>query len=41
MDIAGEVVHDLCQYLQVEELPSIANFPVEMEAFREVLTQVF
>jgi len=40
IDVAGEMVQDLCQYLQVNELESTANFPDEMEKFKSVLLKV-
>ncbi|KAK3236701.1 hypothetical protein CYMTET_53174, partial [Cymbomonas tetramitiformis] len=40
MEVAGEIVQDLCTYLGVSELEAIADFPYEMEAFRNVLLKV-
>jgi hypothetical protein len=40
MELAGEMVQDLCRYLQLDELESTATFPAEMEGFREVLSRV-
>ena len=40
MDLAGEIVQDMCAYLGVAELASEADFPLEIEAFTEVLAQV-
>jgi len=40
MELAAEVVQDLCAYLQVSELESIAEFPEEMNLFRDVLMRV-
>uniref|UniRef100_A0A7S0QX50 Bardet-Biedl syndrome 2 protein homolog n=1 Tax=Pyramimonas obovata TaxID=1411642 RepID=A0A7S0QX50_9CHLO len=40
MEAAGEMVQDLCGFLGVTELESIAEFPYEMETFRSVLMQV-
>ncbi|CAK9094747.1 Bardet-Biedl syndrome 2 protein homolog, partial [Durusdinium trenchii] len=40
METAGEMVQDLCNFLQVTELESTANFPAEMEKFQQVLTRV-
>ena len=40
LELAGEVLQDLCSALQVVELESLAEFPVEMEAFRSVLLRV-
>ena len=40
IELAGEVLQDLCNTLQVVELESLAEFPAEMEAFRAVLLRV-
>ena len=40
MDLAGEVLQDLCTALHVVELESLAEFPEEMELFRSVLLRV-
>jgi len=40
MELAGEVLQDLCAALQVVEMESLADFPHEMEAFRAVLLRV-
>jgi len=40
MELAGEVLQDLCSFLQVNELETLAEFPQEMEAFRAVLLRV-
>merc|ERR1711920_540307 len=40
IEVAGEMIQDLCAYLQVTELESTANFPEEMEKFTSVLKQV-
>jgi hypothetical protein len=40
MELAGELVQDLCKYLGLEELESTANFPAEMDSLRTVLAQV-
>ena len=40
MELAGELVQDLCKYLALEELESAASFPGEMEDLRAVLTKV-
>mmetsp|Transcript_47702 Transcript_47702/g.137357 ORF Transcript_47702/g.137357 Transcript_47702/m.137357 type:complete len:721 (+) Transcript_47702:172-2334(+) len=37
---AGELIQDLCAFLQVTELESTANFPEEMEKFKQVLLRV-
>ena len=40
MEVAGEIVQDMCGFLGVTELESVADFPSEMENFRAVLMQV-
>jgi Bardet-Biedl syndrome 2 protein len=40
IEVAGEIVQDLCTFLQVTELESTAHFPEEMEKFRSVLMKV-
>lgn len=40
LELAGEVLQDLCGSLGVSELESIADFADEMEAFRAVLMRV-
>ncbi len=40
LDMAGEVVQDLAAYLGAVELPSTADFPLAMAAFKEVLNAV-
>jgi len=40
MEVAGELVQDLCRYLKLDELESTASFPQEMESFRTVLSLV-
>lgn len=40
LDVAGEMIQDLCAHLQIEELESTASFPDEMEKFKSVLMRV-
>ena len=40
IDLAADVVQDMCTSLQVSELESEANFPVAMELFQETLQNV-
>eukprot|EP00742_Colponemidia_sp_Colp-10_P006121 GILJ01006549.1.p1 GENE.GILJ01006549.1~~GILJ01006549.1.p1 ORF type:complete len:712 (+),score=127.24 GILJ01006549.1:705-2840(+) len=40
MDLAGELVQDLAASLQLSELESFAEFPSEMEKFKNVLVKV-
>lgn len=40
LEVVGEMVQDLCAYLQVQELESTANFPQGMEKFKSVLQRV-
>jgi len=36
MEIAGEIIQDLCHVLTVPELESVADFPQEFEEFKKV-----
>lgn len=40
IDIAGDIIGDLCEFLGVEELESTAHFPFVMEQFNNLLQQV-
>eukprot|EP00933_Yihiella_yeosuensis_P017764 TRINITY_DN14789_c0_g1_i1.p1 TRINITY_DN14789_c0_g1~~TRINITY_DN14789_c0_g1_i1.p1 ORF type:complete len:719 (-),score=133.08 TRINITY_DN14789_c0_g1_i1:92-2248(-) len=40
IEVAGEIIQDLCNHLQVTELESTANFAAEMEKFKSVLMRV-
>ena len=40
MGLAGSVVQDMCNFLQVSELESVADFPRDMARFRGVLDRV-
>ena len=40
IELAGEMLQDLCGALQITELESMADFPQEMEAFRALLHKV-
>jgi len=40
MDLAGDLVQDLCKYLKLDHLESIVDFPLEMTKFNEVLERV-
>lgn len=40
MALVGEIVQDLCHFLNMKELESVADFPKEMKVFEEVLLQV-
>mmetsp|Transcript_89835 Transcript_89835/g.159798 ORF Transcript_89835/g.159798 Transcript_89835/m.159798 type:complete len:717 (-) Transcript_89835:84-2234(-) len=40
IETAGEMIQDLCSFIQVSELESSANFPAEMEKFQSVLMKV-
>eukprot|EP00823_Brevimastigomonas_motovehiculus_P004033 TRINITY_DN2584_c0_g1_i1.p1 TRINITY_DN2584_c0_g1~~TRINITY_DN2584_c0_g1_i1.p1 ORF type:complete len:746 (+),score=184.32 TRINITY_DN2584_c0_g1_i1:77-2314(+) len=40
MDLAGDIVQDLCHYLKIDDVESIADFPTEMNAFQQVLQRV-
>jgi len=40
MDLAGDIVQELCDFLNISELPSTADFPHEFDALQTVLTMV-
>merc|ERR1719378_1543180 len=40
IEVAGEIVQDLCAYLQITELEATAHFPDEMDKFKSVLMRV-
>lgn len=40
MDLAAELVQDLCAHLEWRELESVADFPRQMEDFRNLLVRV-
>lgn len=40
IELAGDIVQDLCQYLNIQELESVGEFPVELEKFKHTLNQV-
>ena len=40
MDVAGEMVTDIAGYLGLADLPSVAEFPIAMLAFKDVLSKV-
>lgn len=40
IEVAGDIIQDLCGYLQVTEQESTAHFPEEMEKFKSVLMKV-
>jgi len=40
MTTVGELIQDLCHFLNMKELESVADFPAEMKKFEEVLLQV-
>ena len=40
MDLAGDVVQELCDFLNITELPSTADFPHEFDALQTVLSMV-
>jgi len=40
MELAGELVQDICGYLQKDELSSTADFATEMNKFQEILQKV-
>lgn len=40
MELAGDIVQDLCKYLKISDLDCIAEFPEETAAFTQVLEKV-
>ena len=40
MKLAAEIVQDICKFMNVTELSSVANFPREMDSFKQVLLKV-
>lgn len=40
MDVAGDVIQDLCNYLKIEDLDSVADFPAELDTFRQTVQNV-
>lgn len=40
IQVAGEIIQDLCAFMQVTELESTAHFPDEIEKFKQVLMRV-
>lgn len=40
MEVAGEIIQDLCSFLTITELESVADFPQEFEDFKKVLMKV-
>ena len=40
MEIAGDIIQDLLSFLNMQDLDSLADFPVEMENFTEVLKKI-
>jgi Bardet-Biedl syndrome 2 protein len=40
MELAGDIVQDLCRYLKIDNVESIADFPIEMDEFQDVIQRV-
>jgi len=40
MELAGDIVQDLCRYLKLDNVESVADFPTEMAEFEQVLQRV-
>lgn len=40
MDLAGEIIQALAQFLNIEDLLTTADFPVEIETLRKILVKV-
>ena len=41
MDLAGDIIQALAQFLNVEDLLTTADFPVEIEALKQILFKVW
>ena len=40
MDVAGDVIQSLAQFLNIDDLQTTADFPVETETLRQILIKV-
>jgi Bardet-Biedl syndrome 2 protein len=40
LETAGDMVQDLCSFMNIQELESVADFPVEMEELKSVIKKV-
>ena len=40
MDLAGDIIQNMCMFLNKEDLQSTADFPQQMEHLKEVLVKV-
>ena len=40
MDLAGDVIQALCQFLNIDDMQVAADFPEEMEKLRQILVKV-
>lgn len=40
MDLAGDVIQALCQFLNIDDMQVSADFPDEMEKLRSILVKV-
>lgn len=40
MDLAGDIIQALCQFLNFDDLQVAADFPEEMEKLRQILVKV-
>jgi Bardet-Biedl syndrome 2 protein len=40
MEVAGDVIQDLCSFMNIAEMESTADFPIEMEDLKGVIKKV-
>ncbi|KAF0683990.1 Aste57867_24071 [Aphanomyces stellatus] len=40
MQVAAELIQDICRYLQIDDLESVADFPKQLTDFRDLLVRV-
>lgn len=40
MEVAGDIIQDLCSFMNIQELESYADFPKEMEELKDVIKKV-
>ena len=40
MEVAGDMLQDLCAFMSIQELESVAEFPTEMEELRQIIKKV-
>ena len=40
MELAGDIIQDICSFMNIQELESYADFAVEMEELKQVIKKV-